>query len=430
MLANLIGVYKKSAQFRAEIWIFAAAFVLGSIYAVAIYFIRGPHVFLSFSDAEFFYYRLAINLVSHQSFSLATQAPYYPDAYHTPLYPLFVAAFFWLKQPLIAIMIVQNALAGLAGILVYRIGRILTGNAKIALVAALLSVLEPMSLYWRNLLMSDFLFAFLIISAIYLLARRSYLWVAVLMALATLTRPIGMYFFAAVVIFVLIQLVREKLWSKQRIAGMVTGMIALFIMCISPWYIHNHAVWKSWSFASAGPFELYAVVLPPLSDVTHFSYPPFELNPAELHYEFSRFDMEYNHLYTSTFLAAVKAHPLDYLIFHLRRSLYSLFSDRYAYVVTSWISPHLRTIWAGISFWVIMYVLALLSLGKRINQRYAGYRAWAILFAALVAINVILSGLINPDGYSMSRYMIPFIPFIFLSAGVGYDSFFAKTKSR
>lgn len=178
---------------RAEVWVFAAVFAIRAAYALAVLMLAGEHGFLAFSDAQAFYYQEALNLLNHHSFSIAPSAPFLPDGYHTILYPLFVAGLLVLHLPLFGVVIVQDILAAVAVLLIYRSAISLTNSRQVAIVAATLAAIEPMSIYWSGLLMSDTLLMFLMIVAFYLLLAKQPYWSGGALGLATLTRPIGPY---------------------------------------------------------------------------------------------------------------------------------------------------------------------------------------------------------------------------------------------
>ena len=63
------------AAHRTEILIFTGAFIIRALYVFAVQLLSGTHGFISHADAEFFYYRSAVNLVEHGVFSVAPSAP-------------------------------------------------------------------------------------------------------------------------------------------------------------------------------------------------------------------------------------------------------------------------------------------------------------------------------------------------------------------
>src|SRR5262249_41858391 len=140
------------------------------------------------------YYGIAKNLILHHAFSVAESAPFYPDAYHTPVYPFFIAALLYLSVPLFGVVLVQDIFAALTVVLIYRLAREMFASRAVALSAGILALLEPMSIYWSGLLMSDVVFAFLMILSFYLLYREFWVSTGIVLGLAALTRPIAILF--------------------------------------------------------------------------------------------------------------------------------------------------------------------------------------------------------------------------------------------
>ena len=67
----------------------------------------------------------------------------------------------------------------------------------------------------------------------------------------------------------------------------------------------------------------------------------------------------------------------------------------------------------GSVFWIAIYFFCLCAFGD------ASLRPWWLFFWALIGVNALLSGGINPGGSDMSRYSLGFYAFIFLLTGVG-----------
>ena len=106
-------------------------------------------------------------------------------------------------------------MAGFISVLIYRIGQILNFPYSVSVWAAVLAALEPASVYWNNLLMSDYLFAFLFIWSVYEFFMARYYSFALLLGLATLTRPTSLYFFP---LFLLVMLLKKISSCNKRIA--------------------------------------------------------------------------------------------------------------------------------------------------------------------------------------------------------------------
>lgn len=246
-----IGFYKK---YRLEILAFFAVFLFRVLYSVVVYAHAGGHGFISFSDAEMFLHQ-ARNLLEHGVMSHFSTPPFLPDPLRTPLYIWFLAALLWLKVPLFGMVTVQNILAGFSGVLLFRIGKIHFGAPRAAFVAALLFGAEPMSVYWNNLLMSDAVFAFLFIVAVYLfLEKRWYLGAATL-GITTLAKPAALYYLPVFLMFIAM-----ILYSRAEIRLVIKKILVasvIFTAVIFPWVLHNKVVFDRWGLSTAGWLNLY-----------------------------------------------------------------------------------------------------------------------------------------------------------------------------
>lgn len=100
------------------------------------------------------YYNIARNLVEHGVFSQSEAAPFEPDTWRTPGYPLFLAAAMLLfgKSP-VALILVQQFFCLLNVLLVFRAAREWMSESRAA-IAAVLLLLEPYHLYYSLWLLS------------------------------------------------------------------------------------------------------------------------------------------------------------------------------------------------------------------------------------------------------------------------------------
>ncbi|MCO6435875.1 MAG: glycosyltransferase family 39 protein [Phycisphaerae bacterium] len=109
------------------------------------------------------YYRLAVNLAHHGTFSQAENAPFAPDTWRTPGYPLFLAACLLLvgDSPL-ALLLVQQVLAAAGVTLFLLIARRHLGTRR-ALIATTLFLFAPYRLYYSTWLLATTLFTALVL---------------------------------------------------------------------------------------------------------------------------------------------------------------------------------------------------------------------------------------------------------------------------
>jgi 4-amino-4-deoxy-L-arabinose transferase-like glycosyltransferase len=405
---------------RVEIFLFVFAFAVRALYAIVTLRIAGQHGFIAFSDAESFYYQAAVNLLGRHTFSVAAAAPFVPDAYHTILFPLFVSALLALHISLFGIALFQDALAAIGVVLAYRCVLSFTKSFKIALVAAALSAIEPMSIYWAGLLMSDVFFSTLLIISLYFLASERPYWAAAALGLATLTRPIGLYMVPPFLVMILFLELRKGTHLFNALQITFLSLLVAALMA-APWYARNKIVFNTWALSSSGWYLAYNF---PVYEYTLAENLPHPSPPDSEGVE--RFDFKHAALYKQLSLAAISLDPPGFALVYAKRSVYSLVTDRYEYLIHDVIAVKLPKLydrippwvitWAlacGRAFWMVTYALALVAVCD------VRYRVWWLFYAALLALNILLSGGINPTGTDMSRYMLPLVPFLFAFAGIG-----------
>lgn len=405
-------------NYKTEIGIFLLAFGVRFLYAIFVQFKFGAEGFLAYSDAFSFYLPLAKNIVENQVFSMSFAPPYIPDAYRTPLYPIFLAGFLWLKLPLFAVVFAQNVMAGIMAVLIYRIGVLIfslpAGGRNIALFAAIFMSVEPMSVYWNNLLMSDYLFAFLFVSAFYCFLLKRYYLFALSFGLATLTRSVGVYFFPLFLIFMFWNNVG---WKKIVLTAL------LFSAAIFPWMLRNKAVFDTWQLSTASWYNLYGVVTQMFAQKEGFILP----RPQSLPY-----DPTSTQFYKEHFFKIVKEKPLAYTKFYISVVLESFFKNPYAYLSDYVLKLKLAGLSrgapsaiidlmsaAGWLAWMAVYVLAFFCWLVR------GARPWFGLVLFLVVFNAFSVGALGL-GADMSRYMLPLAPFVLLFAAAGFSFVYKK----
>ena len=198
------------------------------------------------------YHQLAVNIISHNEFSLSDKAPFVPDFFRTPTYPLFLAACYAIfgQTPYVpvAIQIVLNVITILV---VYRIAQILFSPVAAYWSSALLALSGVFTLHARYLL-TETLFTFLLAVVMYLLIRLIYsdghterrlcknwgmpVCIGLILGVMTLCRPNGFYFTFLVCIAILLLVQRVDLYTRLQNAAIIA---LVFLFAISPWAIRN-----------------------------------------------------------------------------------------------------------------------------------------------------------------------------------------------
>lgn len=418
-------VLKLIRTHKTALIIFAGAFVVRALYAIFIQIFSGSEGFIAFSDAHYFYFNEAANLVQGHGFSIAPSEPYYPNAYHTPLYPLFLALLLLLKVPLLGIALVQSVFAALTVTLFYLIARQISNSEAIGIMTGVFTAIEPMSIYWGGLLMSDVLFAFLLTSSFYLLLKGNLVSMSLVLGLSAMVRPIALLFIPVFIAFVLFQtFTKQRNWFIALRNALLVAVLASVV--VSPWFVRNKVVFNTWSMTSAGWYDLY---VSPIATFAQENNLPFVwVHPDQKgDRNFTRFSFAFTPMYKAMDLAVIQMDVPGYLRFQILRSLSSLFTDRYEYLITTVLATKFPALYSNISeqlihfilyvgklFWLGTYLLVVSVVADRKN------RHWLLFFGALVGVNAAISGGINPGGSDMARYSLAFIGPLFMLAGMGF----------
>ena len=424
-------------RWKIEIVIVSIIFGVRFLYSVILQYFFGSDVFISYLDAAVFL-REAGNLVSHGAMSQFPDPPFLPDPLRTPLYLLFLAFFALLHAPLIAIVTAQNILAGIVGILIYRIGKDVLHHPVSGMVAAVLYGLEPASIYWNNMLMSDNLFVFLFVLAVYFLLQKRWYMASFSLGLATLTRPIGLYFFP---LFGLMALVDGQILSRldwRRIAlraKNVLVMSLLLALVLFPWMLRNKILFNTWELSSAGWLNLYIFTMKEFAARRGIDLPmpsmPDGYHTTPYAWVFYNYEFSSVEFYKKHSLQLVAQYPFEYFLFHVTSGLKSLGNHDYYYLVNYVLLPEVPFMsqrWGylfagmGQAFWLIVYLGAAVGfIEKRGNRVKLFLVAIALLNAVLIGYNGIIS--------SGGRYQLPLIPFMFLLGSYGAFAGYRKIRA-
>ena len=220
------------------------------------------------------YQQLALNLKENAVFSTSKSSPYKPNLLRTPLYPALLAGIYGIFGENIWVVLYIQIFLGICTVLLaYAIG-IQYFNHKTAFLSALLFSFDYTTVFYTLNLLTETLFTFLFMLTIYFLTRyfnhqplaiydpRSsnsgqfdpglnsrmnalfsglhfpLLLSGFFLALATLTRPVSVYFF----LFLLPVFFMK--FKKQRLKAALTFSLftLTFLLALSPWLIRNYRV--------------------------------------------------------------------------------------------------------------------------------------------------------------------------------------------
>jgi 4-amino-4-deoxy-L-arabinose transferase-like glycosyltransferase len=181
----------------------------------------------------------------------------------TPLYPLIISGIYWLVgKNLFYVIFFQIFMSGLLVINAYRITELLS-NSKMGLFAAGLVAVDYLFISYSNLIMTDLLFAvifsFIFYYIIKFTQRKSdYLSLAVigiLLAIATLMRPVSYYLTPILAIALFIYTFKKDSFIKALKYFLILAVPSLLL--VGGWQIRNKAVIGTYQYTNIDAVNLY-----------------------------------------------------------------------------------------------------------------------------------------------------------------------------
>ncbi len=192
------------------------------------------------------YLRLADNLARHRLFSLDSAPPYRPDAFRTPVYPLFLAGFAAIfSSPILPALLGQLALSLFLVWATYVLARELGLGDRPAALSALLVATSPNLAFLATKLVTETLFTLELVLTVLLLNRfrvagrsRDLAAAGVVSGLLILTRPIATLFPLILAGYVLYLKLRHRPlpWYAPLLS------LAAAAVVVMPWVIRNGRV--------------------------------------------------------------------------------------------------------------------------------------------------------------------------------------------
>lgn len=182
------------------------------------------------------YLKIARNLAFHHAFSLSGEgAPLTPTVARPPLYPFLISLFWWNEgPPALTVMVLQALLGAATVVLVYLTARDYFSRA-VALIACLAMVFAPMTGYFTAVLLTETLFTFLLMLAVFLWGRERAWLAGLAFGLAALTRSNILLFLLALPLVSLLPALRQR-WRTH----LTVALVALALPAV--WTVRNAAV--------------------------------------------------------------------------------------------------------------------------------------------------------------------------------------------
>jgi 4-amino-4-deoxy-L-arabinose transferase-like glycosyltransferase len=201
------------------------------------------------------YERIALNILDGNGYSIASAAPYNPNSTIVPGYPIFIAGVYALfgRSPYIVVAI--QVILSLGIVLCMFCWAIRKFSLQTSLMVGTFLLLDLCFAFYSTQIMSDVLFLAFFLPALWLVLRvfnaqtpaRSGAGAGILFGLATLVRPIGLYF-PLLLAFLFLPTVSKRNWGS-RLLGYGLFLITHLIF-VSPWFLRNKVVFGHFFFST------------------------------------------------------------------------------------------------------------------------------------------------------------------------------------
>lgn len=250
---------------KLEIGIFALALVARLLYFGLSYSANGGD-FATIVNGGDGYYDISQNIIAGNGYSIAHEPPYIPTSYRTPGMPYFIAWAYFFFGSYFAVLLLHIFIGSLVPVLGMRIARYITNVRAICIAVGVFLALEPTSVLFSTVFLSEIVFTFLFLLSFIFLFRywkerkiELLLVSAFLLGLSTLTRPTVMYL-PVIMIALIIWEARAQL---KRTVFLRAGLYVLvFLLTLSPWLYRNYQTFGVLGLSSQQGTALYVVTVP------------------------------------------------------------------------------------------------------------------------------------------------------------------------
>jgi 4-amino-4-deoxy-L-arabinose transferase-like glycosyltransferase len=213
------------------------------------------------------YHRLAITLLEHGRFAETAQGP--PVSFRTPLYPAAVAGLYAVTGPRPWVVLIAQSVLDCCACLLLWLGLRRLFAPPAATIGAALYALDPFMIFYCAMLLTDTMFVFLLVAALFTLTRslapeaRVGRWIALtgaLLGAATLVRPPSQYLPILVAPFLVI---RHRRPLRHGL-GLAALFVAAFALVLAPWIWRNQRTFGVTMLSTAAPHQMVILYAAPV----------------------------------------------------------------------------------------------------------------------------------------------------------------------
>ncbi len=405
------------------------------------------------------YQKVAMNLLQNHNFSSSDSEPFEPDVRITPGYPLMMAMVYFIFGIRPAFVVIpQIILSVIMVFIVYKLGVVLY-NQRAGLLSAFLLAIEPTSVYYSNVLLTETLFSFLLICFIFLSIKtyvrcekinlNKVLLASFILALATFTRPISYYLTIPISIVFLIYFVKNLDLRKSII--LFVSFILVQIIIIGGWQLRNYVKTGCNEVATTGIETLFLCGAADVIALENgISYEEGRKQLTDALYENIGPNSSVAEKYSTEkrmALEIIKGSPLVYAKLKIKGILI-MFADPgttsimialglresdsgilskvgFNHLFFEYIFSHKLLLifnFVGIIYLFIVYIAFVIGVLKTSNR--------LAFISILLMLGLILYFMLVAHAESYSRYRSPIMPYISLIAGFGLSVIIARKNGK
>ncbi len=375
------------------------------------------------------------------------------EVFRTPGYPLLLAISKGVFQTYWSIIFIQLLCTLGISILIFKICQKILSN-NLSVFAAILFLIEPSVIVYTITAASDIPFTFLFILSIYLMFFRNVSYgnsilSGLLLGLATLIRPISLYFIPIALISYFVFNFKKEKYSKLILNLLI--LIVFSSLILLPWFVRNYRLFHKVTLSSLPSYNLFHYNLPEYYSYTKNIHPEEarDILKQDLNFKVLNDDElrrgEYMDILGDISSTHIKGNFVGYTRFHLLKTIPFFISssiknafvmkDAILGVTESNIKYHnisseilkgnikelfriLKSEWLFFIeriIWGILLILALCSVFIKENRKIS------VLFITIIMYFAILTG---PVSYV--RYRLPIQPFLIVLTVVTLKQIYRK----
>jgi len=356
------------------------------------------------------YEALATNIMNYGEFSSNGRL----TSLHEPFYPFFLASiYYFLGHSYMAAEIIQAVLGALTCIIIFLIS-INLFPLPVAIVAALVSCFNPGFIKSSTHLMTENLYTFLFVVAIYFLIRqtkeggfKNLIFSGITLGIAALTRSATLLFPIFILFFIRKKLTASSYSAKRYILSIVI-FIFFFSVTILPWTLRNWRVHHRFvPICTKGGLALYCAYDPPKDKLAGLLATSDTFKRSEL----MASEMDKNDFLVKETLKFIKNNPLKVLKLGVLK------------IAFFWSLFDWEIIGYGVYNFMYGFILPFFIYGIFITARR---------FAELlpVYLPIFYSFLITLLIYGSPRFRLPIEPYLIVIASAGIVHFVLRFSNK